>query len=342
MRIAIVMCHAERRMEGARRELHLLRALGERGVAVRLFRIHGGEAEEEGYLDGQVTAAFFPADNPEEPHARRVSTPMLYALSAFRPDLVLYKGLFYAIPSFLQERLWPQPAFSFIVGGAVTDPLLGRAAMVLAEHDVQAERAFPAHHAAGRTLILPKFFDAALCGDGAPNPAARHDIINVGTFHGVRKNQAALLPLSRRHVVGFVGGGARLEEVKAMAPPKNRARFHGHRPPDRVYGYLLDSRIMVHPALQEGFPRAAVEAMACGRPVVAYRHVIPSGIVHGEHGLLVTPETLEAEVEALLADPARIEAMGRAAFAHAHTNHGAAAIGRAADRLLDLAGRLGA
>jgi glycosyltransferase involved in cell wall biosynthesis len=342
MRIAVVMCHADRRMEGARRELHLLRALGGHGTAVHLFRMHAGaEEKEEVYLDGSIAAAFFPADNPDDPHALRVSTPMLRSLAAFRPDLVLYKGLHYAIASFLQERLVPEPAFGFIVGGAVTDRLLPRAMLVLAEHEGQCRSAFASHHAAGRTLVLPKYINAHLCGDGSPPSVPRHDIVNVGTFHGPRKNQAALLGLSRQFRIAFVGGGAMLEQIRAAAPPRSKARFYGHRRHDDVFGYIRDARIMVHPALQEGLARSVVEGMACGRPVIAFRHVIPSGFVHGVHGLLVTPESLEAEVEALLADPERIEHMGRAAFAYAHAHHGVEAIGQAADRLLHMARQLG-
>jgi len=83
-----------------------------------------------------------------------------------------------------------------------------------------------------------------------------------------------------------------------------------------------------------------VEAMACGLPVVAYRHVIPAGIRHGETGLLVTPETLEAEVEALLADPPRLHAMALAARADAFATHGPAAIERSAEAFLGLAVQL--
>jgi UDP-N-acetylglucosamine:LPS N-acetylglucosamine transferase len=53
----------------------------------------------------------------------------------------------------------------------------------------------------------------------------------------------------------------------------------------------------------------------------------------------VTPETLEAEVDALLRDPARLATMGAAARAHAFAAHGPAALDRAAEAFLNLAGR---
>ena len=69
----------------------------------------------------------------------------------------------------------------------------------------------------------------------------------------------------------------------------------------------------------EPFGRVMIEAMALGRPVVAPREAGPLAIVvDGETGLLVTPrdvDGLTAALGALVADPARRRAMGRAARA---------------------------
>ena len=62
--------------------------------------------------------------------------------------------------------------------------------------------------------------------------------------------------------------------------------------------------------------RAALEAMAAARPVVARRlGALPDAIVHGSTGLLVDgeePEAVEAALRALLADPGLAKAMGQA------------------------------
>ncbi|MGX9964229.1 glycosyltransferase family 4 protein [Roseomonas sp. F4] len=338
MRLALVMSHADRRMVGARRELHWLAALRRQGVDARMFRMHD-EAREDALLEPEaVPACFLPADNPSLPHIHRVSAALRQALAEFQPGLILFKGLGYQVIPDVMAALAPCP-FGFIVGGAIADPMLAEAALVLAEHEGQVAGPFAAHAAAGRCLLLPKYFDPALVGDGTPNPDPRFAIINVGVFHGPRKNQAALLPLARRHWVLCVGGGPDMAALQAQAP--YRMRFAGHRPQDYVFARMRESRLMVHPALHDGLPRAVIEAMACGLPVVAYRDVIPGGIRHGENGLLVTPETLEAEVDALLADPDRLAAMGAAARRDAFACHGPAAIARAADDFLALLDRLG-
>jgi glycosyltransferase involved in cell wall biosynthesis len=69
----------------------------------------------------------------------------------------------------------------------------------------------------------------------------------------------------------------------------------------------------------EPFGRVMIEAMALGRPVIAPREGGPLAIVvDGETGLLVTPRDVDAlttALGALVADPVRRRAMGRAARA---------------------------
>lgn len=78
--------------------------------------------------------------------------------------------------------------------------------------------------------------------------------------------------------------------------------------------------VVIHASVTpEPFGRVLIEAMALGRPVIAPREGGPLVIVvDGETGLLVTPrdpDALAAAVGALVADPARRTAMGRAARA---------------------------
>jgi glycosyltransferase involved in cell wall biosynthesis len=62
--------------------------------------------------------------------------------------------------------------------------------------------------------------------------------------------------------------------------------------------------------------RAALEAMAAGRPVVGRRvGALPETVVHGVTGLLVDddrPESVAQALRALVAEPERAAAMGRA------------------------------
>ncbi|MDR7519629.1 MAG: glycosyltransferase [Armatimonadota bacterium] len=86
--------------------------------------------------------------------------------------------------------------------------------------------------------------------------------------------------------------------------------------------------LFVLPSLHEGLPISLLEAMALGRPVVAFRvGGVPEVAVDGETGVLVPPGDVDALAEGileLLADPDRRERMGRAARARVHQGYGMA------------------
>jgi glycosyltransferase involved in cell wall biosynthesis len=76
--------------------------------------------------------------------------------------------------------------------------------------------------------------------------------------------------------------------------------------------------LVVHPSLQEIFPNAVGEAMACGRPVVAADAGGTGELVgrDGTAGVLVPPSdagALADAVRALFDDPARLRALGESA-----------------------------
>ncbi|MBP8624050.1 MAG: glycosyltransferase family 4 protein [Methanothrix sp.] len=74
--------------------------------------------------------------------------------------------------------------------------------------------------------------------------------------------------------------------------------------------------VYTHISLGEGLPLALLEAMACGKPVVATpAGGIPEAITDGENGLLVAPdaEQVAEKVDLLLRDSVYAEQLGRCA-----------------------------
>jgi glycosyltransferase involved in cell wall biosynthesis len=94
-----------------------------------------------------------------------------------------------------------------------------------------------------------------------------------------------------------------------------RVRFIGER--SDVAAILAATDILLMPSWREAFGRIAVEAMAMGVPVVATNVGGPPEILEsGVEGLLLEPRRPDLwarEVEQLLDDPARLEAMGERA-----------------------------
>jgi glycosyltransferase involved in cell wall biosynthesis len=124
------------------------------------------------------------------------------------------------------------------------------------------------------------------------------------------------MPDARLLLVGKGETRARLEHVVAELGLGDRVLFTGYR--DRDLPAVLaaaDCFVLMASGSDESC-RAALEAMAAGRPVVAARAgALPDTVVHGETGWLVDPPEPARVAEALaavLGDRERASAMGRA------------------------------
>ncbi|WP_338662849.1 glycosyltransferase family 4 protein [Pararoseomonas sp. SCSIO 73927] len=339
MRIALLMSHADRSMAGALRDMHFMRFLAAGGAEIAVFRLHpGGAVEQEDFLDGTVPVTFTPSDNPAEIPHRQVSAALLDAVREFAPDAVLLKGLSYRINAALHEALraaGPAPLTGFVVGGSVTDPLLDRADFVFGEYSEQLNRHFPRFARAGRAFIMPKYVDLdATRPDAQPEPPL-HDIVNVGGLHEKRKNQEDVVPFTDSWRVALVGSGSPRPEVKAAVADPAKLTLTGRLNSPEVMALLKRCRIMVHTSRMDGLPRAVVEGMACGLPVVVYSATVNGGFVQGQHGFMVGPEGLRPAVELLLREEGLRRMMGRRARRHVEHNHGLPALERAAHGFLD-------
>jgi glycosyltransferase involved in cell wall biosynthesis len=133
-------------------------------------------------------------------------------------------------------------------------------------------------------------------------------------------------PRARLLLVGKGEGRARLETLVTELGLGREVLFAGYRDAD-LPGVLaaLDTFALMGAGSDESC-RAALEAMAAARPVVGRRvGALPETVVHGVTGLLVDddrPESVAAALRALLADPARAAAMGRAGLERARALYG--------------------
>lgn len=107
----------------------------------------------------------------------------------------------------------------------------------------------------------------------------------------------------------IVGGGSQMLQLQGLAKSLgivDRIIFEGIR--EDIPDLLQAMDIFVLPSLSEGFPLAAMEAMASGRPVVCSQvGGLAELVSHEETGLLVPPADPACLAEAvlrLLADPA--------------------------------------
>jgi len=73
----------------------------------------------------------------------------------------------------------------------------------------------------------------------------------------------------------------------------------GRVPHDEVAGLIADAHVLCQPSLLEPLGQALLEAMACGRPVVATRIGGPPEFVPPEAGVLVDPLDVESIAEGM-------------------------------------------
>lgn len=134
--------------------------------------------------------------------------------------------------------------------------------------------------------------------------------------------------------VRIAGTGDLLEMLKRDAP--DNVTFLGQLPREALAAFYRNARCQVVPSVwHETFGLVAAEAMAHGIPVIASRTGGLQGLfTDGESGLLFSPGDagdLAGKLRMLWDDPARAQALGRAARAHAAQEFTAAAY---VDRLL--------
>lgn len=140
--------------------------------------------------------------------------------------------------------------------------------------------------------------------------------------------------------VEIAGSGpqrAKLETAVARAGLQEHVRFLGWI--DDLSSVLPRWDAFVMPSLEEGFPIAALDAMAAGLPVVATSvGGVPELIVDGKTGWLVPPrdaEALASRLRLLLLNPELRVTMGTASYAHVRDHFSAAQMTESFARLYD-------
>jgi glycosyltransferase involved in cell wall biosynthesis len=162
-----------------------------------------------------------------------------------------------------------------------------------------------------------RFVEAASCRDclgiGADVPVVGL-VSRMATHKGHRFLVDAAPP--GVHLL-FVGDGEEREAIeKRVAERGVKATFAGHVPPEAVPDLIASMDVLVHPSIWEGLPRAAVQALLVGRPVVAFdcdgaREVVIDGVT----GRLVPPKSvdgLSSAIRELLARSDRGRSLGLA------------------------------
>jgi glycosyltransferase involved in cell wall biosynthesis len=174
-----------------------------------------------------------------------------------------------------------------------------RVPIVVAPHGVDHHRFAPVEPAPGADALL-----LGSCGI----PADRPLVSFVGTLEP-RKGVAPLVtafdrvadshPEAVLVLAGQVGWGLdEIERVLAQARHGDRIVRAGYVPDDAVPALLRQSTVVVYPALEEGFGLPALEALACGAPLITTEGTAMAEMAQGAASL-VPPGDAPALADAL-------------------------------------------
>jgi N-acetyl-alpha-D-glucosaminyl L-malate synthase BshA len=186
--------------------------------------------------------------------------------------------------------------------------------------------------------VIPNFIDCAGCrrlDEPALRqrlaPAGQRLLIHVSNFRPVKRVTAVIEVFARVRqatparllMVGDGPDAAAAARLARQLGVSDDVEFLGEQ--DSVVPLLSAAEVFLLPSAQESFGLAALEAMACGVPVVASNAGgIPEVVEDGVTGYLHDREDLEGmarSVLVLLSDHPRWQRMSSAASAVAHTRY---------------------
>jgi glycosyltransferase involved in cell wall biosynthesis len=214
---------------------------------------------------------------------------------------------------------------------AVMQPLYRRTAAVFAVSRQIEARCREIGLPADRVHWIPGVADLPRFGDAGDGHAIREEftlgrapvVVSVARFAANRGHEQLLagfgellrrIPDARLLLVGKGERRDRLEQLVAELGLGSRVVFTGYRDRDLPQVLAAADCFALMAAGSDESCRAALEAMAAGRPVVARAvGALPETVVHGETGLLVEDDSAHGvarALEAILGDPARARAMG--------------------------------
>jgi len=179
-------------------------------------------------------------------------------------------------------------------------------------------------------VVLPPVFPSDRPASAPPRAQVADPpvLLFLGRLEAVKRPSLALALLARLQVTGtelwFAGDGPEDPRLRAEAATlglEPRVRFLGRT--DAVEPLLARACLLVHPSAYESFGIAVFEAMRAGVPPVCAAASQPRTVTacaefatDGSDAMFVDfsrPDEAAGRVAALLADPARLAAMGRAA-----------------------------
>jgi glycosyltransferase involved in cell wall biosynthesis len=141
------------------------------------------------------------------------------------------------------------------------------------------------------------------------------NLISIGNINrekGLEYLFQAIKQLQKEVLLTIVGDGPLLNKYKKEYP---FVSFIGRIPHHKLPKIINQHDVFIHPSYVESFPSVVLEAMACGKPVIATKvYGIPEMITNKINGILVPPKnhkSIKKAIYALINNSSLIEKMGK-------------------------------
>jgi glycosyltransferase involved in cell wall biosynthesis len=121
----------------------------------------------------------------------------------------------------------------------------------------------------------------------------------LGELIASMKHLATERPTLRLALIGDGVMRAELHELITAAGLTQRVILPGGLPPEEVAKWINASDLLTLPSWSEGYPNVVVEAIACGRPVVATDVGGTREIINPSNGILIAPREVAPLIAAL-------------------------------------------
>ena len=202
--------------------------------------------------------------------------------------------------------------------------------------------------AAVKTTVIPLQVDCDLFKPVAIEK--RYDLVYVGWLYRIKNLEAILEAVERTGATIAIIGDSSVDadgkpeepEVKERLLARfgdldGRIHWLGKKQNSDLTAFVNQAKALILCSFSEGHPRAMLEALACGIPVIGSKvGGIQSTLRHGETGWLCDTDvdSIAAAIDAVLSQPRLIETMGANARKFALENFSLPAIARREYELL--------
>ena len=313
------------------REVELAKVLGEKGADVE-FCLPSVNLNPSCFEYRGVNVLTF--DSEVIDRKTLLSYGMINYLNERQPDLLLFKGMGYALTAHIWLNLRNPPVLACIVAGGTSDLLSKCVDYAFVESDSQYD-AF--QNSCTQKKIIHKYVPVDESGH-REEVEKRWDVVSVGRLSEF-KNHHTLVPLGRKLKVALIGAGPQKGHLERLIKEDMASKFEilGHLDHHEVLKVIAQSRVMVHPSRHEGFPRAMAEAIALGVPVIADSDVIRYPINENGLGMLCKGHEILDVTKALLADESSLDQMSDKCIRYGEQHFGTGSLRQTASVLMEAA-----